>query len=66
MAEYETRRNWAHLYPAKRKSEDWQPDYTGVTVIDGQKFWVLAWSKTSETGEHYLSVNIRKKEEPKS
>ena len=65
-AEYETRQNWAMLYPAKKKSGDWQADYTGVTVLDGRKYWVLAWKKTSETGEHYLSINVRPKEERKT
>jgi uncharacterized protein (DUF736 family) len=65
-AEYETRRNWAMLYPAKKKSGDWQADYIGVVVIDGAKFWISAWNKTSATGEHYLSVNVRKKEEAKT
>jgi uncharacterized protein (DUF736 family) len=66
VPDYETRRNWAVLYPNKRKSEEWQADFSGITVIDGQKFWVLAWNKTSPHGEHYLSVNVRPKEKANS
>lgn len=64
-AEYETRPGWALCYSKKPTASDWQADYTGVTVINGQKFWVSVWLKTGADGEQLLSVNLRPKESNK-
>lgn len=61
-ADYETRPGWALCYPRKASAADWQADWTGVTVIDGQKYWVDVWEKVSANGDLLLSVNIRLKE----
>lgn len=61
-AEYETRPGWALCYSSKNKTQDWQADFTGVTVLNGQKFWVNVWLKTGANGEQFLSVNLHPKE----
>jgi hypothetical protein len=60
--DYETRPGWALCYPKKTTGADWQADYTGVTVLDGRKFWVNIWEKTASDGGKLISVNIRLKE----
>jgi hypothetical protein len=62
-AKYESRTNWALCYPKKASEEGWKADWTGVTVIDGQKFWVNVWEKIATNGDLLLSINIRPKEE---
>ena len=61
-AEYETRPGWALCYPKNAIAADWAADFTGVTVIDGKRFWVNVWLKTGASGEQLISVNLRPKE----
>jgi hypothetical protein len=61
-AEYQSRPNWALCYSKKTTGADWRADYTGVTTIDGQKYWVSIWEKTASDGSRCLSVNLKPKE----
>jgi hypothetical protein len=62
-AEYETRPGWALCYPKKVTAADWQSDFTGVTVLDGKRYWINAWLKTASNGDQLLSISVRPKEE---
>jgi hypothetical protein len=55
---YESRPGWALCYPKKIVTADW----TGVTVIDGKKYWVNIWEKIAADGTCNLSVSIQPKE----
>jgi hypothetical protein len=37
------------------------PDYNGELDVDGQKFWVNAWIKTSKAGTKYMSLSVKLK-----
>jgi hypothetical protein len=45
----------------KRESEN-QPNMKGSAMIDGAEFWVSAWTKTSKTGEKWVSLAFTPKE----
>ena len=48
------------LFKNDKKEKPSHPDYKGDATIDGQKFWVSAWIKTSEkTGQKYMSLAFR-------
>jgi hypothetical protein len=57
--ERESRRGWATCFAAN-KTEDWQADFTGVTVLeDGQRFWVNVYKKLDKNNKRYVSVCLR-------
>jgi hypothetical protein len=41
----------------KRKSEK-SPEFSGSCEIDGQKFWIAAWVKTSKAGKKFFSLSF--------
>ena len=46
-----------------KKTEKW-PDMKGDVLIDGVKWWISGWTRTSEkTGKKYLSLALRKADE---
>jgi hypothetical protein len=45
----------------KRESEN-QPNLKGSAMIDGAEYWVSAWTKTSKTGEKWVSLAFTPKE----
>jgi hypothetical protein len=47
----------------EKKTDKW-PDYKGDILLEGVKWWVSGWVRTSEkTGKKYLSLALRKAEE---
>jgi hypothetical protein len=60
---YEQKPNSGSLFPNKRKEKESHPDLTGTLDVEGQQFWINAWSKTAKTnGEEWLSISIRPKD----
>jgi len=60
---YEQKPNSGSLFPNKRKEKESHPDLTGTLDVDGQQYWINAWSKTAKTnGEEWLSISIRPKD----
>ena len=60
---YEQKPNSGSLWPNNRKEKETHPDLTGTLDVEGQQFWINAWSKTAKTnGEEWLSISIRPKE----
>jgi hypothetical protein len=45
----------------KRESEN-QPNLKGSAMIDGAEYWVSAWTKTTKTGEKWVSLSFTPKE----
>lgn len=60
---WEDRPGWASCFPPRSSKIEHPPDFTGVTVIDGQKYWVNVYDKLDKNGSRYVSVNLRKWEE---
>ena len=54
------------LFKNDRKEKPGHPDYRGDATINGKKFWVSAWIRTSEkNGQKYMSLAFREAEEQK-
>jgi hypothetical protein len=56
---WEDRPNWASCFPPRNPKTDHPPDFTGITVIDGKKYWVNVYKKLDRNGNRYVSVNVR-------
>ena len=41
-------------------------DYEGEINVEGKKFWISAWDKTSKKGLSYLSIALKPKEAKQS
>lgn len=56
---FETRPNWAFCFKPRNPRSEHAADYTGITVIDGRKFWVNCYMKTDRNGNPFVSVNVK-------
>lgn len=54
------------VFKNKRKETEKHPDYTGTTTIDGVEYWASYWLKTSKTGETFMSVSYKRKDDQSS
>lgn len=63
---WEDRPNWASCFPPRNPQSEHPPDFTGVTKINGQRFWVNVWLKTDRNGNQFASVNVREWEDSQS
>lgn len=51
------------LFKNKRKEEgDKKPEYTGSLNVDGVDYFLDAWLKTSQAGEKFMSVSVKRKD----
>jgi uncharacterized protein (DUF736 family) len=57
MAEYDNTNRGA-LFKNKRKTKPNHPDLTGRINIKGVDHWFSGWTKTSQGGDKYISINI--------
>lgn len=46
------------LFINRNKSKDTAPDMTGDVTINGKKWRIAAWNKTSKGNTQYLSLNF--------
>ena len=52
------------LFKNDQKEKPSHPDYKGDITVNGRKFWISAWLKTSEkTGKKFMSLALREAEE---
>lgn len=52
------------LFKNDRKEKPSHPDYKGDVTINGRKFWLSGWIKTSEkNGQKFMSLAFREAEE---
>jgi uncharacterized protein (DUF736 family) len=65
MAEFDpTNRGSVFINDKKEKEKD--PDYRGSLNVNGQDFWVSGWKKVGKSGQTFLSLSVREKEERQS
>ncbi len=59
--------NSGALFKKATKKTDTSPDYGGEADVEGIKYWLSGWTKTSKAGEKYLSLSLRlKDDQPKN
>lgn len=54
--------NRGMLMKNPNKTADNHPDLSGSINIDGQDYWLSAWTKESKAGNKFLSLSIKPKE----
>lgn len=55
--------NSGALFKNDRKQQDNHPDYTGSLNVKGEEFWLSAWLKTSKTGQKFMSLSVKPKDD---
>ncbi len=65
MSAYQQKDNSGALFTNNRRERDSQPNYTGDAVIDGVKYRISAWEKTSKNGSTYYSLSFTKDGAPR-
>jgi len=53
---YELRENSGSFFKNQKKKTENHPDLTGSAMIDGKKYWVAIWNKTSGSGTKFWSM----------
>jgi uncharacterized protein (DUF736 family) len=41
-----------------------RPDFTGEATVNGQKYRMASWRKTSKNGKNFLSISLEAEGEP--
>ena len=57
------------LFPVENKQSDKHPNLTGNIVINGEKFYLSAWTNIAKSGKKYISLKAnaeQKKQEPQN
>lgn len=60
MSEKEAR---GSLRRNNKKEKDTHADYRGSAMIDGRSYWIAGWVKTGETGDKWLSLSFKLKDD---
>jgi len=63
MSTYVQQDNSGSLFKNDKKENDRQPSMRGSAKVNGQEFWVSAWTNTSQKGDKYISFKLEPKEE---
>lgn len=59
---YEQRDMSGSLFRNDKRETDNHPNLKGSALIDGTEYWVSAWTKTSKTGEKWVSLSFQPKD----
>jgi hypothetical protein len=59
---YEQRDNSGSLFKNDKRETDSHPNLKGSALIGGAEYWVSAWTKTTKTGEKWVSLSFASKE----
>lgn len=46
------------LFANNKRTKETQPTRTGHLEINGQKYWISAWDKTSANGNQFISLSL--------
>ena len=65
MAQFDDNNRGA-IFKNDNKVKDSDRDYSGSIEIEGRKYWLSGWIKTSKAGQKYLSLSVKPKEEKTS
>ena len=57
MTQYDNNNSGA-LYKNDKKTKESQPDYRGTAEVNGQKYFVSSWIKTSKAGNKFMSLSF--------
>lgn len=55
--------NRGALFVNDKKESENHPDWNGKIDVEGTEYWVSAWKKKSKSGDPYMSLSIKPKEQ---
>lgn len=55
--------NRGSLFKNDRKQADTHADYNGSVNVNGQEFWLNAWLKTAKSGQKFMSLSVKPKDQ---
>ena len=58
---FEQKDNSGVLFKNDKRENDSQPHAKGNALIDGEEYWVSAWTKTDKNGNKYQSLAFQRK-----
>lgn len=58
MAEYDNNMRGVLFAVTDKQGNERRPDYTGNCEIDGKKYRISSWKKTSQKGTTFLSMSL--------
>lgn len=59
---YEMKDNTGSLFKNDRRESDNHPNLRGQVMVNGEEYWVSAWTKVKGDGEKWLSLAFTPKE----
>ena len=62
MSEYDNTNSGA-LFKNDNKESERHPDYKGSLNVGGVDHWVSSWIKVSKSGQRYMSLSVKPKDE---
>lgn len=65
MTDYDNTNRGA-LFVNGKKESDQHPDWQGQIDVDGVGYWISAWKKKSKSGDPYMSLSIKPKEQKRA
>jgi len=63
---YEMKEMSGSLFVNSKKEKDTHPDRNGTALIGGVEYWVSGWIKETKSGDKWLSLAFKPKEEAPS
>lgn len=63
---YEQRDMSGSLFRNDKRETDNHPNLKGSAMINGEEFWVSAWTKVSKSGEKWVSLSFQPKDKDKA
>lgn len=56
---YEQKEGQGSLFVADQQGNPNRPNYNGSILINGQRYWISGWLKTSQGGQQYISISVQ-------
>jgi len=63
---YEMKENSGSMFVNTKKEKDTHPDRNGTALIGGVEYWVSGWIKETKSGDKWLSLAFKPKEQTPS
>ena len=60
---YEIKDGQGSLFRNKKKTNERAPDMNGDVKLDGKMYRIAGWTRTTQTGDKWLSLSIQPKED---